>query len=354
MKRTLFLIVGLAISALCLWFVLRRVEHMDQLLEAARTLKWQWVALCTAVFYGGFYLRALRWANFFPPTFGVRGTRIFGPMMMGYALNSLFPGRIGEPGRAVLVARRESTGIPPALSSVVAERLVDMATLLVFLVITFRFVEFGNFSYPITEKVTLNEEFFRSAARNTTLFLALPLTVIIILMMSNQFRNLIQRIIEKLPFLPEMIKRPTIKLMHAFALGFEGLKTPRQFLAITLYSLLIWGSGAWCIDLLAPAFGIEMTVFQAAAIMIVMCVAIMLPATPGYWGLYEAGFIAGAKLLGIEASDASLTAMALLLHLIQYVPIVLYGLIWAFVAGISLKQAARSAREIDAAVAEES
>lgn len=56
MKRTLFLIVGLAISAVCLWFVLRRVEHMDQLLEAARTLKWQWVALCTAVFYGGFYL----------------------------------------------------------------------------------------------------------------------------------------------------------------------------------------------------------------------------------------------------------------------------------------------------------
>src|SRR5690606_1559705 len=120
---------------------------------------------------------------------------------------------------------RESTGIPPALSSVVAERLVDMATLLVFLVITFRFVEFGNFSYPITEKVTLNEEFFRSAARNTTLFLALPLTVIIILMMSNKFRNLMQRIIEKLPFLPEMVKRPSIKLMHAFALGFEGLKT---------------------------------------------------------------------------------------------------------------------------------
>lgn len=341
MKKTLFLLMGLAISAICLWFVLRKVD-MAQLKQTAVSLRWGWVAACAAIFYGGFYLRAVRWACFFPPLAEVTGRRIFGPMMMGYALNSLFPGRVGEPARALMVARRSNASVPATLSSVAAERLVDMATLLAFMAAVLATVNFGNFSYQLTQDVTLNEEWFRSMSRKTTLFIALPLTVIILLLMSGAVRQVVERIVQKMTFLPAGLREFFIKVMHAFAEGFAGLKSPVQGLLIAIYSLLIWGSAGWCIQSLAPAFGIEMSFMQATAIMVIICVAILVPATPGYWGLFEAGFFAGAKLLGIEATDAQLAAMALLLHLIQYVPIVLIGLIWASMSGTSLVQAAKA------------
>ena len=347
MKKGLFMAAGVLLSIVCLYFILRH-QDMKELLRTARTIHWGWVAISTLVFYAGFYLRAERWVAFFPPEPRLKGYRIVGPMMAGYALNSLFPGRVGEPARAYLVARRERVSIPAALSSVVAERLVDMATLLGMLAGVFALVPFGSFT-KTWGKITLSEHTLREFARGTSLYLALPLTMVVILLMSSHFRSAVERIIQRMTFVPLKARTFGIGLMHSFAQGFQGLKSPVQAFLIIIYSLLIWGSAGWGIQLLAPAFGLNMSFLQGTAIMVIICIAITPATTPGYWGLYEAGFVFGAKVLGITDLggrtniDAQLVAMALLLHLIQYVPIIIWGMSWASMAGVSLRETARRA-----------
>ena len=82
----------------------------------------------------------------------------------------------------------------------------------------------------------------------------------------------------------------------------------------------------------AWGFGFDLNLFQSIALMTLIGIAIVIPAAPGYWGLYEAGAIFSLFVLGVLRTDqASLAlAFALVIHLVQYIPIVAVGLFFAW------------------------
>ena len=340
-KRAAFLGVGLAVSAFFLWLVLRKVQFAE-LAAVARSIRWVWVAPNLAIFYVSMYLRTVRWRLFFPAESGISTNRIFGPNMIGYTLNSLFPGRVGEAARAVLVGRRERTSIATALATVLAERVVDGLTILAALGLVFVWVPFGDFSYSYGG-FAIDGARLKDVAHKTALFVVLPLAAGIVLMMIRGFRRLLERMLDALWFLPQGLRRFAKRIMESFALGFESLKSPKRIAWIALHSVLIWAMVAWSVQVLAYAFALSMTFMQGLAITMIICVAILIPAAPGYWGLYEVGFLFAARLMNLQGDNATLTAMALLLHLLQYVPVILVGVVCAAAAGTSLSQVARSA-----------
>ena len=74
--------------------------------------------------------------------------------------------------------------------------------------------------------------------------------------------------------------------------------------------------------MLVSAFGMLVTMIGFA---------VLIPAAPGYWGLYEAGGVFSLIVLGVVSTSNQSTAFAvtLMTHLVQYIPIVAIGLYFA-------------------------
>jgi uncharacterized membrane protein YbhN (UPF0104 family) len=65
---------------------------------------------------------------------------------------------------------------------------------------------------------------------------------------------------------------------------------------------------------------------QGQAINVLTCLAILIPAAPGFWGLMELGIVFSLAIFAIESDPNKALAFALLVHSLQYFPIVIYGL----------------------------
>src|SRR5881394_4574031 len=100
------LVIGLLISAVFLYIVLKPVNPHD-LWQAVRSFKWRWAAPVVALTFLSMYVRAIRWHYLLRPTSIISSRRLFAPLMAGFGVNSILPGRAGEFARAYVLARRD-------------------------------------------------------------------------------------------------------------------------------------------------------------------------------------------------------------------------------------------------------
>jgi uncharacterized protein (TIRG00374 family) len=115
---------SLVVSAIALWAVLRHVDGAD-LARAVASARPGWLLLALATLIVMFALRAARWAILLG---GTPFWATFHALNIGYLMNSTLPLRVGEVGRAYVVSDRTGVGMARALSSVVVERAIDLAS----------------------------------------------------------------------------------------------------------------------------------------------------------------------------------------------------------------------------------
>ena len=72
-----------------------------------------------------------------------------------------------------------------------------------------------------------------------------------------------------------------------------------------------------------------MNLLHGTALVALIGIFIMIPAAPGYWGLYEAGGIFSLVAMGVTQDQSLALAYTLMIHLVQYVPLVAIGLYYA-------------------------
>src|ERR1700747_1269233 len=89
--------------------------------------------LASVLLLMGHVTRALRWRLLFPAQSKQDRFSLLLGLSLGYAINSIMPLRLGELARVLLVARRLSERIALVLSTVVVERLVDLAVVALLL-----------------------------------------------------------------------------------------------------------------------------------------------------------------------------------------------------------------------------
>jgi uncharacterized membrane protein YbhN (UPF0104 family) len=81
---------------------------------------------------------------------------------------------------------------------------------------------------------------------------------------------------------------------------------------------------------------INLTLGEIIAVMVIICFVIALPSVPGYWGLWEAGGVFAMLLFGVSENEAA--GYTLANHAVQIVPVVLVGLVSAWISGVSIRQ----------------
>ncbi|MDW8133934.1 MAG: lysylphosphatidylglycerol synthase transmembrane domain-containing protein [Bacteroidia bacterium] len=120
-------VIALGIGGILLWWVLRGFvwESLAQVIG-----RWYWMLFAAFAMTGAHVLRAWRWQLMLQAsrTF-IDWKAAWWALMVGYLVNLALP-RVGEVVRCTLLWRWRKVSTPLAIGSVVAERIVDILTLI--------------------------------------------------------------------------------------------------------------------------------------------------------------------------------------------------------------------------------
>jgi uncharacterized protein (TIRG00374 family) len=113
------------------------------------------------------------------------------------------------------------------------------------------------------------------------------------------------------------------KIRH-FIEGLTPLLCPRRLPIILGWTSVVWGLELMVFWVVASAYGVHLTIYQAIFFLVSSNFASLIPAAPGGIGIVEA--VATAVLVSMGVPRESAFAMALTQHVIQYAMVGLPGL----------------------------
>lgn len=262
--------------------------------------------------------RAYRWRLLFYPDTQIPLSRIFWFVNIGYFFNNVLPAKAGEVVRGYLAGRLISGGIGQALSSLLIERLLDVLTVVVLLVVLIPFVDLPAW-----------------ATWGGLLFGALAVGGTGILVVLSRFGERgvewATRFVARIP----LIGHPKIQSFLRDLLGGFGVLTMRKLLpGVVAGSAFIWLGYALFNYMFVAAF--RMTYLPFSAVALVLCAtgfSMVLPSLPGAIGVFELAAVQALSVYGVEQTAAS--SYALGLHAFTNISLILFGLVGLMREGLS-------------------
>ncbi len=283
------------------------------------------LALATIVTALTYTIRAWRWQVLLAPIGRTRYLVAFKTTVIGFAANALIPGRVGEVLRPYLLARRESLNATSAFATIILERVLDLATVLIL----FAFFVFGAAAGIISgDPAQLSLVKFGggvaagSAVGGLIVFFAL----------AGHPERLGRVALRVERVLPARLAGLVASFVETFAQGLAVMRDPARLVAALALSFPMWMSIAAGIWLTSRAFHITFPYTGSFLVMTVLVVGVAAP-TPGGLGAFHAAYqFAVTEFFGAPYDRA--VGAAIVLHAVSFVPVTLLGL--AFMAGEGL------------------
>ena len=303
MKKTKILI-GLLLSILFLWLAFLKVdfEELTSALESAN-----YFLIVFAAFINGlaFIPRAYRWKLLLKPLKNTSFGNTFGCLSIGFMANSVLPARGGEFIRAFAIGQTEKISKSASFATILVERIIDLITLMLFLVLFLRLVS----NNAIVSKI---------------FWIALLLTIFVIVFLIILKNN--SKIIDVLVSLsPQRFKEKIEKFLISFV---EGLGIINDF-KILFYtfsqSLLMWSCFAIVYYVLFISFGFPLSIGAAFLVMTICSLGISIPSSPGFIGTYHYFVTFSLSLYLIPKSSA--LSFAIVAWAVNFLPVVIIGLV---------------------------
>jgi len=316
------LIVGIFISVLFLYLAFRKVD-LAQMGRAFRAARYGYLIPAAAVLFVSHWLRAIRWQYLLEPIGRLRLRTLFSSLLIGYMANTFLPAHLGEFVRAYLIGKKTPVSASAAFATIVVERIIDVAALLLLLAVAI-FI----FPFPVWVKTS-----------GYLLFAGIFLLFILLALMKMR-RDAALRLIGRLarPLSARLAQRLQ-EMAHHFLDGLVPLKNWNRYVAVFLLSFLIWFGYALSFQFGFYAFGFIRTFhlpWSAALVtLIVTTISVVVPSSPGYVGTYH--YLCQLALGFFGIPEGSALTYAIVMHGINFLPILLVGLALLPVAGISLR-----------------
>jgi phosphatidylinositol alpha-mannosyltransferase len=248
--------------------------------------------------------------------------------MIGVMVSATLPGRLGEPARVFVVARRAGDTrrcMSIVAGTVLAQTLLNMAALV-------------GIASVLVASVTV----FRNAAWAIALAVAIPVLVVGAILAGP---TLLDRAARKTTTLGRAAAfvRTEIKQIRG---GLRVFSRPLDALHATAAQLAAWSLQLLACDALLSAFGVATPsrLGAAAAVVVATNVAAVLPVTPGNVGVFQAACVAALAAYGVGAGRA--LAYGVALQLLEVMTAVALGLPALLAEGLrphDLRRASRAA-----------
>jgi uncharacterized protein (TIRG00374 family) len=354
-KKMMFsFIVGLVLSATALYFAFRNVPVND-LLKYLTSINYLWVLPALVMVMTSFWLRAVRWRIILESSRKISVWRAFHPMMIGFMINCVLPGRLGEVARPVILQQKEQVPFTTGLATVAAERIFDICLLLFLFIITVSVIQIRPDINVAFGKYHLNRQTLDTIF-SAMLELGAVLILGIILITIDRVRLFFYGLIRYTPnlifFAGESFKaavrhklcEPVIGILENVAQGFTLIKYPKKIILCSVFSLLIWGLLSFSYYLFSLGSpGINLTFWELSVVMVIICFFISLPSVPGWWGLWEAAGVFALSLFGVSSKEAA--GFTLANHALQVFPVIIVGLASAMILSVNIRKMSFEGRQ---------
>jgi hypothetical protein len=329
-------LLGGVISALLIWWTLRDVS-LSEVWGVLRTGNMWLLGASIFVATAGFLLRAFRWRVLLQPI--VSDTSLdsrFGAVTIGFMANNLLPARVGEFVRAYALSRVEPVSMSGALGTLVVERVLDGAVLLLFLLLPALLPGF-----PAEAEAS---GAVRAVLGGATLALTLVLSVLAVLLLwPAQMVRTAERLLARLP---KRAARRGVDALVAFLDALQVMRRPGPLIQAAFWSLAFWSWHGVSFYLGMAAFGVHEGFLAAIFTEATVGFGVALPSAPGFFGTFHAAASwALGGVYGVEAARS--LAFAYGYHLGGFFPVTFIGLWYARRFGVSLRDMGTSERRVE-------
>lgn len=294
------MLIGLTISVICLYLVARQIELQD-LKTAFVSFQWQFALFGLACLAMDYVLRVIRWAILLNATTDRRigFKECWAPFMGSITLNNILPLRAGDVIRSVVFPRSMRIKIAAAASSVLVERIIDLLTIIIGLLVSFWLIQAVNAPEYLT--------------RSAPWLAAFCLIGLIIIVFGSL---LIDRILAWIAAKPVVTNSTGLTKLFGLVRSLVGqvvkMSRPTLMASALALSAIIWIAEAGLFYFIITGFGVELSFAAAFFIMTFATLATLIPSSPGYFGTFHLAAITGMGIVGLTSGlEASI---AVILH----------------------------------------
>lgn len=229
MKKTVLKILQFlaffAIGALIFWLIYKDQDITRIKSVLKNDVNYWWVVVSLLLGLLSHISRTLRWGLMIEPIgHKPRFINTFLAVMVGYLMNLAFP-RMGEVSRCGVLARYEKISFTKLVGTVVAERLVDLISLLILLGITI-LAQFGKMIHFLKENPTIKEKLMAMVSSPWSI-----ISIVVIIVLFYIFRN---------AFKHTAVFKKILEIIQNFKEGFISIKNIKKKGLFFFHSFFIW------------------------------------------------------------------------------------------------------------------
>jgi uncharacterized protein (TIRG00374 family) len=274
-----------------------------------------------------FFIRSYRWGIILKPhKKKISLLTLYDHTLIGYFLNMFLPGRVGEPAKGILLARKEGFPQSSGLASVVLERLIDVFMLITFFLISLNFLR--DQSSPFLSNL------------KTISYYLLPVIVLFffIFYLVNQKKvfPVVTRIVTWCCRLfPTRFRQKVAESILRFVQGLHFNLSAFDFLKLVLVSILVWCSLIPTYWILMKGFNLNISMLETFPYFCIIGISAAVP-TPGMAGSLDAASkITLVELFNVSVDSAA--AYTILFHFLVLFLWAVFGLIAFIKQGLSFR-----------------
>lgn len=311
-----------------------------ELFLAFRSAKWAYAPLAILMGLLVFPIKAIRWGLILGPDQKVPFRSLLAAIFIGFMANCIFS-RVGEVIRAVVLRLKGEMRTSSALASIALERVFDICTVLLFLIVGL---------------MTLNPSGSAESARwqahfrqsGVAMFAMLIIAVFFLVMLRLYPDKTIRFVLKFTRWLPKRIRGKFEEVLTTFLKGMNTIHTPRQFAAVAGLSVVHWFvqvlfflAAGLCFPAIQMDLSIALLVFAVTAL------GVGAVPLPGYVGIYQAGVMVVAVLVGAsgQAQNSAWVSYSWLSWSLNIPVIIIAGFYFLWRDDLSLKGLRASAKE---------
>ncbi len=260
---------------------------LDRIGQSLVTSSPSWVLLALAIMCTSMGVRAIAWHAILRaalPGRNVKRRDAFQGTTIGVLMSATLPARLGEPARAMIVARR--VGRPRETLPVVLGTLVSQTILNIVALVILGITMFATSSY------------FDGRHSELAVFAAAPIAVLLLVVAAPALLRGSR---------PGRWVRAARSALHQVRAGLTVFRRPKLGAIAVSAQLFAWVLQWMACYVLLVAFGVDQLagVGAAAAVLFAVNVTAVLPATPSNLGVFQAACVAVLSgAYGVSAADA--------------------------------------------------
>jgi uncharacterized protein (TIRG00374 family) len=320
-----FIVLCLLAGALLWWFG-RNLDwrEVGQKVSSANPFL---LIIAIAVICLAYLFRAFRWGALLKPLVLARLPDLFAATTIGFSAVFLI-GRAGEFVRPVVLPMRDPRVRPSAsLVTIFVERIYDMMA--VALMFAFNLIWFR----PIA---THASSFGRVRLAGFGMLAATIFGIIFLIWYRTKSAwliDILERRVMRWRFIPQRLSKLVMRLLEQLSQALRVLVNARELAETIGWTALVWFSIALANFLVMRAFGLHVGVSETLFVLGWSLVGSLVPTPGGAAGAFHAATAAGFLFLGVEKELAA--AISIVLHLVDFGPAVLFGVIYAIKGDLS-------------------